>query len=105
MRKLTIKRDKTFVGCVMKAKVYLKDENGDTLIDGNMCRFVTSLKNNSSDTFDIDENENIVYVIYDTISKDYCFGKKVISAGMDDIMIHGKPKLSLFKGNPFIFID
>lgn len=105
MRKLTIKRDKTFVGCAMKAKVYLKDESGDVLIQGSKCRFVTTIKNNSSETFDIDENENIIYVIYDTLSKDYCFGKKVIPAGKDDVVIHGKPKFSPFKGNPFVFMD
>lgn len=105
MRKLTLKRDKTFVGCAMKAKVYLKDENGEITIDGNKCRFITSIKNNSSVTFDIDENENMIYVIYDTISKDFCFGKKVISAGNEDILVHGKPKLSPFKGNPFVFKD
>ncbi len=103
MRKLTVKRDKSFVGCAMKAKVYLKDESGETLIDGNKCRLVASLKNNDSATFDIDENVNTVYVIYDNASKDYCFGKKEIGAGTDDVIVHGKPKLSPFKGNPFVF--
>ncbi len=105
MRKLTVKRDKTFVGCAMKAKIYLKDEHGDTLIDGNKCRFVTSIKNNSSETFDIDEKENIVYIIYDEASKGFCFGKKVVEAGTGDVLIHGKPKFSPFKGNPFVFKD
>ncbi len=105
MRKLTIKRDKSIVGCAMKAKVYLKDESGDTFIDGNRCRYVASLKNNSSVTLDIDENINVVYVIYDNVSKDSCFGRKVIGAGTDDVIVHGKPKFSPFEGNPFVFID
>ncbi len=105
MRKLTITRDKSFVGSIMKAKVFLKDESGDTIIDNNKCRQVASIKNNSSATIEIDENENIVYVIYDNASKDFCFGKKVISAGMEDVSIHGKPKFSPFKGNPFVFMD
>ncbi len=105
MRKLTIFRDKTFVGSLMKAKVYLKDENGDIVINGNKCRYLTSLKNNCSETFDIDNGENIVYVIYDNASKDFCFGKKVIMEGTNDIIIHGKPRLSPFKGNPFTFKD
>lgn len=105
MRKLTVIRDKSFVGSLMKAKVYLKDDSGDITIEGIKCRYITSLKNNSSYTFDIDENENVVYVIYDKVSKDYCFGKKVICEGNDDVTIHGKPKLSPLNGNPFVFKD
>lgn len=105
MRKLTIQRDKTFVACAMKAKVYLKDANGDTFINGSKCRFVASVKNNGSVTIDIDDNVNVIYVIYDNTSKDFCFGRKVIGEGTEDVIVHGKSKLSPFKGNPFVFAD
>ena len=105
MRNLTITRDTTFVGCAMKCKMYLKDNNGDYFINTDRCRLIAVLKNNSTCTCEIDEGENVVYAIYDDLSKDVCFGKKVIPAGTEDVQIHGKPKFSPFAGNPFRFAD
>ena len=45
MMNLTIKRNKSFVGCLAKLKVWIEDEAGELVIGGVPCRLLGDLKN------------------------------------------------------------
>lgn len=45
MRNLTVKREKSFVACLITMKVFAEDkEHGETVIDGTPCRRIGELK-------------------------------------------------------------
>ena len=46
MRNLTVKREKSFVACLITMRVFAEDrEHGETVIDGTPCRRLGELKN------------------------------------------------------------
>lgn len=104
MRNLTVKREKTFVGCAMSVFIYVEDEeNKDEMIKGVPCRRLGSVNNNREETFSIPNEEVKIFAIIDTLSKEWCNDMIVIPEGTEDVTISGKCKFSLFKGNPFVF--
>lgn len=103
MRNLTIKRTKSFVGCLAKLKVYLEDDRGDTTIDGTLCRRLGTLKNGEEQTFLIDERAARVYVIADQASKSFCRDCFAIPEGQDDVVLSGRNRFDLTTGNAFRF--
>ena len=73
MRNLTIKRTKSFVGCLAKMKIYIEDPtSNEMLINNTSCRKIGDLKNGEEKTFQIGEQEAKVFVIADKLSKNYC---------------------------------
>ena len=104
MRNLTIKREKKFVGCLAKARVYIEDAQlGDTVIDGVKCTKLGELKSGEEKTFSIGEEGARLYVIADKLSKNYCNDCFEIPAGSEDVSVSGENRFSIFAGNPFIF--
>ena len=104
MRELTIKRDKTFVACLAKMKVYIEDYTAqDLIINGTPCRKLGTLKNGEEKTFVIHENEAKVYVIADKLSKNFNNDYYTIPAGYEKIYLSGKNKYNPVTGNPFRF--
>ncbi len=104
MRELTIKREKTFVACLAKMKVYIEDYTAqDLVINGTPCRKLGTLKNGEEKTFVIHENEAKVYVIGDKLSKNFCNDFYTIPAGYEKIYLSGKNKYNPVTGNPFRF--
>ncbi len=104
MRKLTIKRTKSFVGCAMKVKVYIEDANAsDNVINGVSCRLLGKIKSGEERTFEIENREAKVYVIFDNLSKSYCSEFYQLSEGEEDIFLSGKNYFNPLKGNPFRF--
>ena len=104
MRNLTIKRNKTFVGCAVKLKVYIEDNSSNELtISGVPCKKLGVIKNGEEKTFEISDESLKVFVIADTISKEYCNEFYQIPEGTEDIRLEGKNKFSPFQGNPFRF--
>ena len=112
MRKLTIKREKSFVGCAMKMQVYIEDatsdeltmtvENGEEALQVG-CRKIGELKNGEEKTFEIGEDTARVFVIADKLSKDYCNDCYRLPEGNEDIILSGKNKLNPAAGNAFRF--
>ena len=103
MRNLTITRRKSFVACAMKDQVYIRDEQSPELtIDGVPCRKVGEIKNGETKTFPIGEEEQQIFLIVDTLSKDYCNGTVTVPAGQEDVSVSGVHKFS-FGSNPFRF--
>lgn len=102
MRNLTIKRTKTFVGCLGKLKVYIEDSNcNEIVIKGVNCRKLGELKNDEEKTFEIPEAAAKIFVIADQLSKDYCNEYYQLEYGEEDIYLSGKCHLNPAAGNAF----
>ena len=104
MRNLTVTRQKSFVACLIKMKLYIEDPvAGDTKINGALCRKLGEVGNGETVSFPIDENETKVYVIADKLSKGYCNEFMTVPAGFEDVALTGKNHYNPAAGNPFRF--
>ena len=104
MRYLTVKRNKTFVGCACKLKVYVEDAaSAEIQINDVGCRKLGELKNGEEKTFEISEDAAKVYVIADQLSKSYCNEYYQLPAGQEDIALAGQCKFNPATGNAFRF--
>ena len=104
MRNLTIKRKKKFVACLGKMKVQIEDaQSNELIISGVPCRKLGDLKSGEEKTFVIGENAAKVFVIADTLSKDYCTEFYQLSEGQDDIVLTGENYFNPANGNAFRF--
>lgn len=103
MRNLTITRRKSYVGCAMKDKVYVRDALAqEIIIDGVPCRKLGDIKNGETKTFQIEDGEQQVFLIADKVSKDYCNATVTIPEGQEDVSLSGAHKF-VFGSNPFRF--
>ncbi len=104
MRGVTIRRNKSFVGCLMKAKVYVEDILlGDTTIGQTRCRKLGELKNGEEKTFQITEDSAKVYVIVDQVSKNICNEFYQLEPGTEPVTLSGSFKFNPGNGNAFRF--
>ncbi len=104
MRNLTIKRTKSFVGCLAKMKIYVEDPTSNEIcINNTPCRKIGDLKNGEEKTFQISEQEVKVFVIADKLSKNFCNEFYQLSAGQEDVFLSGKNKFNPANGNAFLF--
>ena len=95
MRNLTIIREKSFVGCLAKMKIYIEDRaSGEIHVNGTPCRKIGDLKNGEEKTFQVTEEEAKVFVIADQLSKDYCNEYYQLPAGQEDLFLVGKNKFN-----------
>lgn len=103
MRKLTIKRKKSFVASLAKLKVYIEDPAGELDITGIKCRLIGTLANGEEKSFYIEENAAKVFVIADKMSRDYCYDCRNLPEGNEDIYLTGKNAFNPATGNAFRF--
>ncbi len=103
MRKLTIKRKKSFVASLAKLKVYIEDPAGELDITGIKCRLLGTLANGEEKSFYIEENAAKVFVIADKMSRDYCYDCRNLPEGNEDIYLTGKNAFNPATGNAFRF--
>lgn len=104
MRKLTIKRQKSFVGCLGKMKVYIEDPlSHDLAFGGVSYRKLGTLKNGEEATFEIGNGASRICVIADKWTKGYCNEFYPLPEGEEDIYLSGKNHYNPAKGNPFYF--
>lgn len=103
MRKLTIKRKKSFVASLAKLKVYIEDPAGELDITGIKCRLLGMLANGEEKSFYIEENAAKVFVIADKMSRDYCYDCRNLPEGNEDIYLTGKNAFNPATGNAFRF--
>lgn len=104
MRKLTIKRTKSFVACLVTMKVYIEDHSSDEIvINDTPCRKLGDLKNGEETTFEIGNEAARVFVIADKLSKNYCNDFYELPDGDNDIYLTGKNQLNPTSGNAFRF--
>ena len=104
MRTLTIKRKKSFIGCLGTMKVYMEDsEVNELVINGVPCRMLGTLKNGEEKQFSIDEQEAKIFVIADKLTKGFCNEVYKLPAGTEDIALSGRNHYNWIAGNPFRF--
>ncbi len=104
MRNLFIKRNKSFVGCISKLKVYIEDYTyGETKIGGVPCCKLGTLKNGEEKSFLIPDNAAKVFVIADSLSKNFCNEFYNLPEGQSDIYLSGQCRYNLATGNAFRF--
>ncbi len=106
MKTVTIRRNKTFVGCAAKLKVYLEDPNGTDLeIDNHPLRKLGELKNGEEKSFEIPESDldRRLYIAVDKMSREICNDFYVIPAGEGDLSLSGKCHFNPAIGNAFRF--
>lgn len=109
MRKITILRKKSIVGCACKVFIYTIDNlNNDEDINDifkDRCIFLGMLKNGETLETEITENSITIIAAYESLGVFMPTDYVTIPAGTEPVTINGKAKLSPSKGNPFIFID
>ena len=104
MRKLTIKREKSFVACMGRMKIFIEDRvAGDTTINGIPCKKIGNLGNGEEKTFEIDDQAAKIFVIADSLSKGYCSELYELPEGQEDIVLTGKNRFNPITGNAFRF--
>lgn len=103
MRRLTITREKSFVGSMGKLKIYIEDAAGDMNIQGVNCRRLGELKNGQTGEFIVGDEPAKVYVIADNLSKNYCCDFYQLPAGDQDVALSGVCKFNPGTGNAFRF--
>jgi hypothetical protein len=104
MRNLTIKRNKAYVACLAKMRVFIEDhENSDTNIGGVPCRKLGTLKNGEQQTFVIGEEAARVYVVSDMLAKNYSNDFYELPAGYEDIYLTGENRYNPANGHAFRF--
>lgn len=104
MRNLTIKRTKSFVGCLVKMKIYIEDPTANEItINNTPCRKIGDLKNGEEKTFPVEEHAAKVFVIADKVSKSYCNEFYQLPDGQEDISLVGKNQFNPASGNAFRF--
>lgn len=104
MRNLIIKRTKTFVGCLMKTKIYIEDyASSDIVINNIPCRKIGELKNGEEKNFQIGDDAAKVFVIEDQLTKEICNDFYQLPAGQEDVFLSGQNNFNLMNGNAFRF--
>lgn len=103
MRNVSIKREKSFVGCLVSFQVYVLDTiGGDLQINGKPCRKLGTLKNGKQQTFEVDEAGTVLYIFPDKLSRNRCHTMVTLPAGSGEIALTGKCQLDAQQGNPFV---
>lgn len=104
MRTLTITRNKTFVGCAGKIRLYVEDYTSpETTILDTPCRLLGTLKNGETQSFEIPEEAVKIFAIADKVSKSYCNEFYPIPAGFDPVTLAGQCRYNPATGNAFRF--
>lgn len=104
MRNLHIKRIKSFVACLVSAKVYMEDQSSkEIFINDIPCRFLGALKNGEEKTFEIPQEETRIFVIIDKLSKNFCNEVYTVPAGDEDVFLRGRNYFNPASGNAFRF--
>ena len=104
MRNLILTREKTFVGCAVKLKVYISDPNQNDLTIHNIpCRLLGTIKNDETLAFPIADAPARVFVIADKLSRNLSCEFCDLPAGSQDIGLRGKCRFDPYAGNPFHF--
>ena len=104
MRNLTVKRNKSFVGCLAKIKIYIENPlSGNFTINDVPCSKLGELKNGEEKTFQIEEQALKVFVIADRLSKGYCNDFYQLPEGRENVFLTGKNHFNPASGNAFLF--
>ena len=110
MRKITVNRKQSLIGCTGTVLIYTIDkmqfdkiieEEKDITID--QCVFVGSIKNRSYLKFEITYDEIVIFSAYDNLGLFKVHSAIIIPEGKEEIILNGKVKFNPARGNPFVF--
>ena len=99
MRQLTIKRIRSFVGCMGKVSVFITDPAGDKTVCGDACRLLGLLGNGKTEVYDISEQSAKLYLVAGT---EMFNDSTVIPEGTGDVYLEGQNRYDPMHGNAFI---
>ena len=103
-RNLTIKRNRSSVGCLSRLKVYVEDhETVELIINDTPCRKLGELKNGEEKTFQVPARSVKVYVIAKTWSRNFCNDFYRLPEGQDDVFLSGECVFNALSNNAFRF--
>jgi len=102
MRKLTLKREKSFVASIMKAYIYLQSNSGELDLGYARATQVGVLKNSEELTLEIPNEGVYLFVVFDKLLPKKYNTSFWVPEGKDDIALFTKAKFNPFKGNPFM---
>ena len=110
MRKITVNRKKSLIGCTGTVLIYTIDKiqfdktiEEEKEITKDQCVFVGSIKNGSCLTSEITYNEIVILSAYDILGLFKVHSAMIIPGGKEEIILNGKVKLNPARGNPFVF--
>ena len=109
MRKITVNRKKSLIGCTGTVLIYTIDKiQFDKIIEEkeitkDQCVFVGSIKNGSCLKSEITYNEIVILSAYDILGLFKVHSAMIIPGGKEEIILNGKVKLNPARGNPFVF--
>ena len=104
MRKLTIHRKKSSLGCAGKIHFYIEDNtNPEITINDVKCKYIGSLFNGDTNTFEIPDTKTKLFAISDTITKNFSNDLYIIPEGVEDVSLSGKISFDLKANCPFKF--
>ena len=104
MRRVWITRHKATAAGHTKMKVYMEDpENGDTEINGCLCRKLGELRNDQQKHFAIGSDATKIFVVGDKLSRNLYNEFVEIPDGEEDVFLAGKNYFDPSAGNPFRF--
>lgn len=103
MRKLTVRRQKTFVACLGTLQIFISDSASDRSLLDTPVRLLCSLKNGEEATVEVPEEAFSLFAAFDSVSADYCVDAAQIPAGTEDVTVSGKCRFNPWIGNPFRF--
>ncbi len=105
MRKLTLIRKKSFVGCACRVFVYRTATEGETpeiVLGGLPCILVAKLKNGKSAEIEIPDGDTTVWVSNSRTFPDAYKAGFQYPAGAEPGTLYMKMRLSPFEGNPVV---
>ena len=110
MRKITVNRKKSLIGCTGTVLIYTIDKmQFDKIIEEekditkDQCDFVGSIKNRSYLKFEITYDEIVILSAYDNLGLFKVHSAIIIPEGKEEIILNGKVKFNPARGNPFVF--
>ena len=106
MRKLTLVRKKSFVGCACRVFVYRTLSAGeptyDLLLNGVPCLLVTTLKNGKQTEIEIPDCDRTVWVSNSRMLPNDFKEGYLYPAGAEAGTLYIKMRFSPFEGNPIV---
>lgn len=103
MRRLWITRRRSAAACLGKMRVWIEDPEGDTAINGILCRKLGELKNGEKKAFSVGTDAARIFVTADRLFRNLYNEFTEIPGGEGDVILTGQNLLQPFSGNPFRF--
>lgn len=104
MRKLTIRRTKSYIDAFVKLKFYIEDPvAGSRTINGIRCKYLGALENGDIKAYMIEDSAAKVFAIAENARQDVCDEYYELPAGTENIFLSGQNRIQIDEGTGFRF--